>query len=330
MEHITIPNQPFANIQESAIIDLHLIIILRGLMISVKISVMREFVRLAALKNYSRTAEELFIAQSALSRHMASLEEELNTQLINRSRNSFELTPAGESALESFKKVLGEYENLLEQISRNPEAESGELHLGILYYDRDFYVSKIRETFRRKYPNVKLVLHSHQPAQLESALLEHKLDAIIVYGAADSRVRGIETLPFLKIPYSLIYLKSHRFSQLKDIQISDLDGEKLLCPEAPLEINNTGDALFQMLERGGARIADRIPVQNYDDVAWLMEESGAIYISPMVNNRAYGENTEYRFLLPENYRTDVSVVWLKENKNPAINLLCSAVKMCYP
>ena len=68
-----------------------------------KLSIMREFVRLAAVRNYSRTAEELYMAQSALSRHMTSLEEELNVKLIDRSRNSFALTPMGEIALEGFR-----------------------------------------------------------------------------------------------------------------------------------------------------------------------------------------------------------------------------------
>ena len=86
-----------------------------------KLSVMREFVRLAASRNYSRTAEELYIAQSALSRHMTALEKELNTQLINRTRNSFELTPMGEIALEGFQKILEDYEAMLDNMSRQAE-----------------------------------------------------------------------------------------------------------------------------------------------------------------------------------------------------------------
>ncbi len=295
-----------------------------------KLSVMREFVRLAALKNYSRTAEELYIAQSALSRHIASLEREMNTPLINRSRNSFELTSAGELALERFQKILEEYEQLLDQISRHADIEEGELHLGILYYDKDFYVSKIRETFRRKYPKIKLVLHSCQPAQLEDSLLNKKLDAAIIYGSGQPYHREIDTLPFLKIPFSLIYHKNHRFSQWRDVSVSDLDGEKLLCPAEALKLSDTADILLRMLEQGGARISEIVPIYNFDEVPWLMEDTGAIYISPMVNNRAYGEDTEYRFLMPETYHSNVSVMWLKENQNPAINLLCSAVKMCYP
>ena len=54
-----------------------------------KLNHMREFVVLAENKNYTVTAEELYITQSALSRHINSMDEELGVQLINISKNSF-------------------------------------------------------------------------------------------------------------------------------------------------------------------------------------------------------------------------------------------------
>lgn len=295
-----------------------------------KLNVMREFVKLSESKNFSRTADELYIAQSALSRHMAMLEDELRVQLIKRTRNSFELTDAGKIVREEFTKLLENYENMLDKLSRLDTAEKGEVHLGVLYYDMEFYVAKIRETFHARYPNVKLVLHSYQPAQLENALLSEKIDAAIVYGVRDCHRRDIAYLPFLKIPYSLIYHKTHRFSELRDIQISDLDGEKLLYPETDFQINHVGVGMYKMLEKGGAHISEKIPVTNYDEVAWLLKETGAIYLSPMANNRAYGSTTEYRLLLPELFNTDISLVWKVGQQNPAVNLLCSAIKICFP
>ena len=56
---------------------------------------MREYVHLCNTKNYTKTAEELYIDQSALSRHIAALEKEIGAQLILRSKNSFQLTEAG-------------------------------------------------------------------------------------------------------------------------------------------------------------------------------------------------------------------------------------------
>ena len=39
-----------------------------------KLNIIREFLRLCEAKNYTRTAEELYISQSVLSRHIAALE----------------------------------------------------------------------------------------------------------------------------------------------------------------------------------------------------------------------------------------------------------------
>lgn len=80
-----------------------------------KTDIMREFVRLTETKSYTKTSEEMYIVQSALSRHIFALEDELGCQLINRSRTTFELTPAGELVRKKFKKILAEHQDLLEQ-----------------------------------------------------------------------------------------------------------------------------------------------------------------------------------------------------------------------
>lgn len=295
-----------------------------------KLSLMREFVKLAANRNYSRTAEELYIAQPVLSRHMASLEKELRVKLIDRTTNSFQLTDAGTVVLEDFKKILENYKDLLDKLSRLDEKIEGELHLGVLYYDINCYVAKIREVFKQRHPNVKLILHSYQPQQLEMDLVTGKIDVAILYGVQGCIRHDIDYLPFLKIPYFLIYDKNHRLSLLKDIHISDLDGEKLLSPDTPFEIISVGDSMYQMLDEGGAHISETIPVNNYDEVPWVLKDTGGIYISPMANSAAYGDSTETRLLLPEIYGSDVSAVWLKENKNAAVRLLCSTIKICFP
>ena len=70
-----------------------------------KLSVMREYVHLCGTKNYSKTAEELYIDQSALSRHIMALEKEMGAQLIERTKNSFQLTEAGKLVEAQFKRI---------------------------------------------------------------------------------------------------------------------------------------------------------------------------------------------------------------------------------
>lgn len=54
-----------------------------------------EFVVLAETCNYMEAADRLFVSQSALSRHIKALEEDLQVQLFDRSTRKVSLSPFG-------------------------------------------------------------------------------------------------------------------------------------------------------------------------------------------------------------------------------------------
>lgn len=57
---------------------------------------LRAFAAVARRGSFSRAAEELFISQPAVSKHVAALEAELGAQLVERRRSGSSLTTAGE------------------------------------------------------------------------------------------------------------------------------------------------------------------------------------------------------------------------------------------
>ncbi|OEZ58023.1 HTH-type transcriptional regulator BenM [Duganella sp. HH105] len=65
--------------------------------------------------SYSRAAEKLYIAQSALSRQIKELEEELQTQLLTRDSRHIELTPAGQLFFERSKRILDDIDHTVVQ-----------------------------------------------------------------------------------------------------------------------------------------------------------------------------------------------------------------------
>jgi DNA-binding transcriptional LysR family regulator len=67
---------------------------------------LRYFLAVAAARNFTRAAEQLHIAQPALSRQLRLLEQELGVELILRTTHSFELTPAGEYLLAHAPEAL--------------------------------------------------------------------------------------------------------------------------------------------------------------------------------------------------------------------------------
>ncbi len=59
------------------------------------------FRKLVEVRNYSRAAKELFIAQPTLSLAVSNLEKELGVALIKKKRNTLELTIDGEDLYEA-------------------------------------------------------------------------------------------------------------------------------------------------------------------------------------------------------------------------------------
>src|ERR671936_2878020 len=86
---------------------------------------LRAFAAVAREGSFSRAAEELFVSQPAISKHVASLERELGAQLVVRNRRGASLTPAGE--------VLADYVLRAEALLANGRREiagGGADHVG--------------------------------------------------------------------------------------------------------------------------------------------------------------------------------------------------------
>lgn len=60
------------------------------------IEALNTFLTLANTKNYTRTAAQLFVAQSTVTNRIHELEKELNIALFTRNNRSVELTVEGE------------------------------------------------------------------------------------------------------------------------------------------------------------------------------------------------------------------------------------------
>lgn len=56
---------------------------------------LRYFVALAELRNFSRVAEQYYVAQAAVTYQIKNMEKELGVKLFERSTRSVKLTPAG-------------------------------------------------------------------------------------------------------------------------------------------------------------------------------------------------------------------------------------------
>ena len=96
------------------------------------ITQIKYFITVVKCASYTKAAEQLFISQPALSRHIKNMEEELNIQLFVRTNNGIHLTPAGSSL---YVGMLDLYQNYIEMVNKAEKIQkglNGSLKIGIL------------------------------------------------------------------------------------------------------------------------------------------------------------------------------------------------------
>ena len=113
---------------------------------------------LAQRLNFTQAADDLFMAQPALSRLISALEKELDLQLFYRNSRSVALTPAGTVFFKKCPKILDEYRGSVVAARLAQEGYRGSLTLGIM-----------RDTFEPKLPTLYQRFRTAYPQTVESA-----------------------------------------------------------------------------------------------------------------------------------------------------------------
>ncbi|WP_162048597.1 LysR family transcriptional regulator [Vibrio taketomensis] len=133
------------------------------------IDLLRTFCQLAEDKNFRVASQHLYITQSALTKKIQRLEENLNVALFDRGRHGAELTPMGKVLLPEAKRVLKGFESFQRLASFVAEGTSGHLNIGFgisSFHEAPNYIAK----FKQEFPNVHVTLNDYPSHKLVEEL----------------------------------------------------------------------------------------------------------------------------------------------------------------
>lgn len=133
-------------------------------------------------KNITKAAEKLFITQSALSKRIKAIEQELGIELLLRSHQGIRFTPAGETVLAYSRSAARQLEQMRDQLSAQQEEICGSLNAGISINYALYQLPDILAEYHQKFPKVRLQITTDQSRNLYRQMLEGRLDAAIIRG----------------------------------------------------------------------------------------------------------------------------------------------------
>jgi LysR family transcriptional activator of glutamate synthase operon len=138
------------------------------------------FIEVARREHLTQAADKLHVAQSAISRQISNLEEELNVQLFIRKGRNVKLTPIGRIFLQRVEAAMLEIEKAIEEVSEFTDPEIGEIRIGFPHSLAAFTLPTVVAAFREEHPNVRFHLRQGKVYELINALLKGDVDISLV------------------------------------------------------------------------------------------------------------------------------------------------------
>lgn len=149
------------------------------------------FVQIAEAGNLRKAAARLHIAQSALSRYVRGLEDELGVRLLDRHPHGVSVTPAGAQLLERSRRILRDIEETRSAIIESGDRLAGQVAVGTSTSVSKLLFARLFARARRDFPDIRLKLLENGFYQLLEGLDTRRINLAIM---ADAEPRSNLTL----------------------------------------------------------------------------------------------------------------------------------------
>ena len=190
---------------------------------------------------FSAAARALFTVQSNVSGHVARLEKELGTTLVDRSSGS--LTDDGMRVVERARRVLNEIDDITSDVASRHENVVGQTRIGVIGTTARWILPALLAHLAATHPNVRAVVQEGATSTLTPNVLGGELNAAIVHLPVDDDDFVVE--PLFAEDLVVVVRDDHPLANRESVSLARLSDEPLLLPPS-------GAALRRVLDRAAA------------------------------------------------------------------------------
>lgn len=199
---------------------------------------LRYFIAVADTQNISKAAEQLYLAQPALSKVIASIEEELGYLLFDRVGKNIVLNQNGILFYKYAKKILIEYENAREALAEENHRKTAPLRIGVCASSQ--LLSALLSQFQKE---SKEIIHIQVKSTFPLDFDRDEIDLMIDAEAQDTDREGKQNLLCEKILLALP--KGHPLLLKEKIYLADTMEYPYILPAENTRMGQILHAFFR-------------------------------------------------------------------------------------
>lgn len=224
-------------------------------------------------RSFSGAARSLHTVQSNVSAHVAKLEAELGTVLIDRSDCSF--TEAGELVAARARRIEAEIDALGSDLASNERSVSGSVRLGMIGTTARWLVPLLLPVVAERHPGVRLTIIDATTTSLVPQLLNGRLDLAVVN--LPVRSEDVTTESLFEERHVLIAPDDHPLAELDEVDPTELARYPVLLPPPGTAFRDELDAA---IARFGVQLQPAAEVDGVRLLATLAFEGFGVAIVP--------------------------------------------------
>ena len=286
------------------------------------------FIEVAKTLNFTQAAENLFMAQPNLSKHISQMENEIGIQLFVRTKRNVTLTEAGRLLFREFEAASGQIENAIEQARAMERGENGRISIGILEgQDLKDTIHGYFENFSNQNPNVELIPERASFSRLRTGLINGYFDAVITmcFDILDNPAFNHRTL-LCKGGGVIAINKDNPLSRKKNLSLYDLRNENFVTI-SPDESPRGYNCFLNECKKNNF-VPNIIRTPKSLESMILCVEAG-LGITLLDHNTRLEDNTEVCTIsIPDSYIANLVIAWRTDDKRPVIQKLISTMETC--
>lgn len=187
---------------------------------------LRSFLVIAEQLSFRKAAEQLHIAQPALTRQIQQLEEALSCQLFDRKERRIKLTKAGENLYQEIPSVLKQLTSISERTRKISTGEVSALRIGYSGAAMSSFLPEIISGLREMLEQCELDFFEKTSDQQLLDIKNDNLDIAFLLFQPDDK--SVINIPIRPEKIGLVLANSHPLTSKKNITLSDLKKEKII------------------------------------------------------------------------------------------------------
>lgn len=286
---------------------------------------MRYFIAVAQNLSFSKAAQQNFVSQTAVSQQIKLLEEELCTQLLQRTRHSVALTSAGQV----FYEYAGRIVDLAEDAVRRTQAAASEsgspLEIGIMSGMEDLPVLEKLLLFKERHPAVPLHFQLIEFPEAKKKLQQKKIDlAFLLELIPLEPVPALQKMKVDQLRQYVVLNRQNHLSSYASLQRSQLSGEQYYAPAMEREL---WQQFAQVLTWEGSDPQKIRFAASMEELALQIAFYGGytILAEPVLNQLPTNKNLT--FIPLENEVIPAWAVWNTEDPSASLKLLLRELEL---